>query len=112
LTLFQDHNFDLEEPHPIDISQQKTDLVDDLIDQGRQFDYVITVCDVASGQRCPVFSGKVEKVHWSFDDPAALTGGYKEQVKEVGRIREEIRKKVYFFLQELNISCITYDMFV
>lgn len=84
----------------IDISKQKTTLVEELIRQGRQFDYVITVCDVANGQRCPIFPGTAKRLHWSFDDPSALLGGYKEQIQEICRIREEIRKKIYFFLQE------------
>ncbi|CAK8713745.1 Arsenate reductase [Candidatus Electrothrix aarhusensis] len=83
----------------IDISQQKTDLVDDLIRQGRHFDYVITVCDAANGQRCPVFPGQAERLHWSFDDPAALSGRDKEKIR---RIREQIRQKISFFLQEKN----------
>jgi arsenate reductase len=33
------------------------------------FDYVITVCDNAR-ESCPVFPGKAERIHWSFDDPA------------------------------------------
>ncbi|MCI5128023.1 MAG: arsenate reductase ArsC [Candidatus Electrothrix sp. AW3_4] len=94
----------------IDISEQKTTLVDELIRQGRQFDYVITVCDAANGQRCPVFPGTAKRLHWSFDDPAALPGKYTEQMQEICRIREEIYKKIIFFLQERNISCIQYNM--
>ncbi|MCI5217874.1 MAG: arsenate reductase ArsC [Candidatus Electrothrix sp. LOE2] len=84
----------------IDISRQKTDLVDDLINQGRQFDYVITVCDAANGQRCPVFPGQAERLHWSFDDPAALSGCNEEKREKIRRIREQIRQKISFFLQE------------
>ncbi|WYD81151.1 MAG: arsenate reductase ArsC [Candidatus Electrothrix gigas] len=94
----------------IDISEQKTTLVDELIRQGRQFDYVITVCDAANGQRCPVFPGTAKRLHWSFDDPAALPGKYTDQMQEICRIREEIYKKIIFFLQERNISCIQYNM--
>ena len=84
----------------IDISQQQTDLVDDLIRQGRRFDYVITVCDAANGQRCPVFPGQAERLHWSFDDPAALSGCDEEKREKIRRIREQIRQKISFFLQE------------
>jgi arsenate reductase len=59
----------LEEEWGIDASSLRPKPLDQFL--GRQFDYVITVCDRAA-ESCPVFPGDPERIHWGFEDPAAV----------------------------------------
>ena len=78
----------------IDISAKKTQSVFDLIQQGKLFNYVITVCDEASAERCPIFPGARERIHWSFPDPSKLFGTQEEKLQRVRDIRDSIETQV------------------
>ena len=86
----------------IDISQKKAKSVFDLFKEGRNYHYVITVCDEASAQKCPIFPGAIQSQHWSFRDPAQLTGTPKEQLSQTRIIRDDIKAKVRKFIAEFS----------
>lgn len=71
----------------IDISGQHSKTMDEYL--GQQFDYVITVCDRAA-ESCPIFPGDPERIHWSFEDPAAVEGSETHQLAVYQRVRNEI----------------------
>jgi arsenate reductase (thioredoxin) len=66
---------------------------------GREFDYVITVCDNANEQ-CPVFPGEMKRIHWSFDDPAAAEGDQPTRLAVFRRVRDEITRRLEAFVSE------------
>jgi len=71
----------------IDISHHRSKSVDEFA--GREFDYVITVCDHANAI-CPVFPGRTHRLHWPFEDPAGI--------EDFRRVRDQIRAKVREFV--------------
>lgn len=84
----------------IDISANQSKSVFDFANQGRVFDYVVTLCDEANAERCPVFPGATKRLRWNFADPSALTGGREEKLEALRRIRDEIRQSLLGFLNE------------
>jgi arsenate reductase len=62
----------------LDMAGQHPKSIDAFL--GRTFDYVITVCDRAA-ETCPVFPGDAERIHWSFEDPAAVPGTDDERLR-------------------------------
>lgn len=78
----------------VDIAGHVSENVDGY--RHRAFDCVITVCDHAREQ-CPVFPG-ARSLHWSFPDPAEVTGP--GQLDAFRRARDVIRARVRRFLAE------------
>lgn len=60
----------LEDKYGIDTADLYPKSLDRFV--ARRFDYVITVCDRAA-ESCPVFPGDPQRIHWSFEDPAAVS---------------------------------------
>jgi arsenate reductase len=64
---------------------------------GQDFDYVITVCDHAA-ESCPVFPGNPERIHWSFQDPAAVQGLPEDQQRAFDRTANDIAARLRLWL--------------
>ncbi len=57
------------------------------------FGYLITVCANAEA-RCPVFPGMGVRLHWPFDDPAAVAGSDAEKLAAFRRVRDQIEARI------------------
>ncbi len=75
----------------IDISNHRSKSLDEFL--ATPFDYVVTVCDNAN-ESCPIFPGPAKRIHWSFDDPAAVSGSDEAILSEFRRVRDEIQTKL------------------
>jgi len=87
----------------IDISQNKTNDVFEFYKSGRIYSYVITVCDEASGQKCPVFPSALKTINWSFEDPSAFTGTESDKLLKIAKVRDAIKEKIEKFINTLEI---------
>jgi arsenate reductase len=85
----------------IDISGHRSKSVDEF--SGQAFDYVVTVCDNAR-DNCPVFPAGAERLHWSFEDPAAVEGSEAERLSAFRRIRDQINTRVKAFIADRGAS--------
>jgi arsenate reductase len=83
----------------IDISGHRSKSVDEF--SGQEFDYVITVCDNAR-ESCPVFPGKTVRIHWSFEDPAAVEGDEAARLAVFRQVRDEIRETLAGFISDIQ----------
>jgi arsenate reductase (thioredoxin) len=62
------------------------------------FAYLITVCSRAD-EKCPIFPGMGQRLHWPFEDPAAFQGSSEEKLAKFREVRDEIEAKVKEFAQ-------------
>jgi len=72
----------------IDISSHRSKTVDEFAN--RTFDHVLTVCDNAK-ESCPVYPGHSNRIHHSFEDPAAVQGSENERLTAFRKVRDDIR---------------------
>jgi arsenate reductase (thioredoxin) len=84
----------------IDISQKTTQSVFELLKKGRTYNAVVTVCDEASAERCPIFPGMSKRFGWSFPDPSSFTGSHEEVLNRTRKVRNEIKEKIKSFIAE------------
>jgi arsenate reductase (thioredoxin) len=86
----------------IDIAGKETRSVFDLFKAGKKYQTVVTVCDKEAAERCPIFPGLSEKLHWPFPDPSRFTGTEAEIMVRTREVRDMIKNAVGEFITSRN----------
>src|ERR1051325_5140069 len=86
----------------LDISQNRTKAVLDFLKRDERFDYVITVCDETSAERCPIFPGNATRLHWGFPDPSSFTGTPEEKLARTREVRNSIEACIDLWCTEIG----------
>jgi arsenate reductase len=69
-------------------------------------DFIITVCDNAAGEACPVWPGKPMTAHWGVEDPAAVDGTEAEKRAAFRKALGELESRIRLFI---NLPIATLD---
>lgn len=59
-----------------------------------QMDFILTVCDNAAGEVCPIWPGKPITAHWGIEDPAAVEGSSGNQRKAFQEAATILRRRI------------------
>ncbi len=98
-------------PYTIELLKLKDHSVDGLASKSwsvfekadaPRMDMIITVCDNAAGEICPIWPGRPMTAHWGFEDPAAFEGSHDAKTAKFNRIYIEIMARVRLLV---NLPC-------
>jgi arsenate reductase len=82
--------------HPVDPLRSKS--WDEFAAPGApRMDFVITVCDKAAGEMCPLWPAQPVSAHWGFEDPAAFEGTDEQKRERLMKTYREIMSRVRIF---------------
>jgi len=82
----------------IDISGKQPRSIQQVINSGKKFDVLISVCEEA--EYCPVVPGIREQIHWSFPDPSRFEGSLEERLNQTRKVRDQIQAMVSKWVAE------------
>jgi arsenate reductase (thioredoxin) len=86
------------EDEDMDISSYTTNKILDYYKQGRHYHYVITVCDEASKEPCPIFPSLDGVLHWNITSPTC-NGRNEEKKAKIRVSKEEIKRNILEFIE-------------
>lgn len=62
-----------------------------------EMDFVLTVCDQAAGEVCPVWPGQPITAHWGVEDPSLFQGTDEAKKHEFGRVANILKRRIELF---------------
>ncbi|GGI53217.1 arsenate reductase ArsC [Oxalicibacterium solurbis] len=79
-----------------------------------QMDFIITVCDNAAGEVCPIWPGHPVSAHWGFEDPAAAVGTDEEKRAVFSKVAKQIVSRINLLnnlpIHQLEKTAIKHEM--
>ena len=60
-------------------------------------DFVLTVCDNAAGEVCPVWPGQPITAHWGVEDPSLFDGTSEAKSREFTRVANILKRRIELF---------------
>jgi arsenate reductase len=67
------------------------------IDGAPAMDFVITVCDNAAGEVCPVWPGHPITAHWGVEDPSLFQGGDDDKRRKFAQVAGVLKRRIELF---------------
>jgi len=62
--------------------------------ESSKMDFIITVCDNAKGEVCPIWPGRPATIHWGLLDPVLTQGSHEEKKKVFCDVRDQLKEKI------------------
>ncbi|MDK2825951.1 protein tyrosine phosphatase [Methanolobus vulcani] len=87
-----------------DLSGSKPQSAWNLFKEGKLYQYIITVCDRAHEEECPLFPKPFLQLHWPYPDPETFTGSEEEKQEQARKLRDSIKKRIEQFVEDINNS--------
>ena len=77
-------------------------------------DFVLTVCDNAAGEMCPIWPGQPMTAHWGVPDPAAVQGSDEDKARAFMATALTLRRRIELMLalptQRLDAMAIQHEL--
>lgn len=83
----------------IPLEGEELKSVKELYGEGRNYDYVITICSSAEDEECPLFPGKAIRFNWTdFPNPEKFEGDDAAIHRQAAELRDAIDKRITEFV--------------